>query len=159
VEALGAHSRKETPVLVKLTPPNKKEDVDRTEMWKRVIFNRVSHAVLYEYKTNPAIVGGQYTLPSVVSSHVAPVGAFAELVAASGNVGYTIAAAPRLDSTGEPVRASQSGARVLSGGRGMAGPAAAPSPAATPSPVMPGRGQAAGVGRTDFVVLFVWKEP
>jgi type IV pilus assembly protein PilM len=170
VDALGTLSHKEPPKeapAAKSAVPAKvdkaqavsaADEVTKPEYWKRAVFNKVSHALEYEHKTQ-AVGTGQYLLQSVVSSLVSPPAPFAQLTGTGGNVGFAAAvgSAASSSSADDDDFAYKKRRRRTSGGAPAAPAPAAPGPASGGAGQLPA-GKPASAARTDFVVLFVWRE-
>jgi len=174
VDALGTLSHKEPPkdsqpastsvprakgdkAPAKLTPG----DVSKPEYWKNAIFNKVSHAVEYQHKTQYGVTG-QFLLPSVVSSLVKSPGPFAQLSGTGGNVGFSVAAGSATAAAAADDEDFGFKKRRVS--RPLPAPAAPVAPRATGpasgggQPGQPAAGAPVNAARTDFVVLFVWRD-
>jgi type IV pilus assembly protein PilM len=135
------------------------EELTKPEYWKKAVYKKISHAVEYQHKTQYGIAG-QFMLPSVVSNLVKSPGAFSQLSGTGGNVGFSVAApAGGGGSSDEDIELPAGMKRGRF--RGATGrPSAAPSAGPANTGAQPGQ-PAAGklsAARTDFVVLFVWKE-
>jgi type IV pilus assembly protein PilM len=167
VDALGTLSHKEPPKeaapVAKSAVPGKvdkapakltADEVTKPEYWKKAVYNKVSHALEYEHKTQP---GGQYLLPSVVASLVRSPAAFAQLSGTGANMGFAAAVVPAAGSAPADEDDERPGMKRR---RRAATPAAvAPvAPAAGASGGQPAGGKPSSAARTDFVVLFVWRE-
>jgi hypothetical protein len=174
VDALGTLGHKEPP---KDSPPAGKssgpakdnksqakpaaDEVTKPEYWNRAIYNKVSHAVEYKHQTQATAGSGQFLLPSAVSSLVKLPGPFAQLSGTGGNVGVSVATGPAAGAApggGDEDDEAFGGRRARR--RAAVARAAHPAPVAPAAaqPGQPGAGKPVNAARTDFVVLFVWRE-
>jgi type IV pilus assembly protein PilM len=145
---------------------------ERDVVWDGVIKGKVSHAVLYDYKTVPAGDAHGIELPSIVNRMIggapppaAPPGPgeavlafnWGSLLGKGGGTGALVGGGPARRGAQPPASGKNKFERLLNAG----GPATPPPTRGSDAPQGPmaSKAKAQGAPRTEFVILFVWREP
>jgi type IV pilus assembly protein PilM len=158
VDGISTRADKDSPAA-KITTADDKEK-DKEALGGRAIITRVSHAVLFEYKTTHGRVVGKFSLPSVAQMLAVGGQEPAPLVFDPGGGAPTVTNSSGQVQVQAPARGASGADDEVDGERPRRRRLGAnpPPPPAVTAPIIK-KGPQTGPARVDFTILFAWREP